>query len=159
MDLSILLDGKRLNIRTSVIIQRGDEWLMHYGIHDSFITTVGGRIKVFEDSKTALIRELKEELNLTVKAESLEFKTIVEGFFDYKDTPFHELLFVYYMQVNDELGEGEIFHQPNDKFVFKFYTKEELKREKVMPPILKAIILSESVPMHYISNELKIKKD
>lgn len=154
MDLSLLLNSHRLNIRTSAMIRRGDEWLMHHGINDSFITTVGGRIKLLEDSKSALIRELKEELDLVVSENDLQFQTMIEGFFDYNGTNYHELLFVYLLEIGDELGDGEIFAQPDDQFIFKFYSKEELLRESIKPHKLKSLMLEEEHDVHYIANLL-----
>ncbi|UTH13369.1 NUDIX hydrolase [Macrococcus equipercicus] len=154
MDLSLLLDSHKLNMRTSAIIRRGDEWLMHYGVNDEFITTVGGRIKLLEDSQSALIRELKEELNLTVSANELQFKTIIESFFDYRGTHYHELLFVYLLEVGDELGEGEIFAQPDPHFVFKFYSAVELDQEIIKPQELKVLMLGKDNHGHYIADNL-----
>lgn len=155
MDLSLdTLQGK-LNIRTCVLIKRQHEWLLHQGKKESFATAIGGRIKFGEDSKHALVREIHEELNLNITVDELELITIVESFFEYNQTPFHEYLFVYQLDVGMRLGQDKQFIQPDPDFDYFFCDTTEINRLSIKPEILKTILLGQKVPCHYINDERK----
>ena len=58
----------------------------------------GGRLDMHEDSKTAIIRELKEELNIEI---GLTLKYILEMFLVFPKSKYHEIGF-YYLGMIDE---------------------------------------------------------
>ncbi|RXK17308.1 NUDIX domain-containing protein [Macrococcus sp. DPC7161] len=151
MDLTLLLDQQKLNIRTSVLIKRGDEWLIHQGKKEKFATSIGGRIKLLEDSRKALAREIEEELNIKVSKERLQFRTIVENFFSYNKQKYHELLFIYQLEITDELGFDKIVDQPDETFDFFFVNQEELKNIDMKPELLKDIMLGKVQEAHIIN--------
>ncbi len=66
-DLNLLIDGYRLNIRVGIIFKYHDKVLIEVRkdrVGNSVIP--GGRIKIGEHSSDALIREIKEELNINL---------------------------------------------------------------------------------------------
>ena len=58
-----------------------------------FFRSLGGGIEFGEDSKTALKREIKEEINAGIK--NLKLLKILENIFDYNGIHMHEIIFIY----------------------------------------------------------------
>lgn len=69
--------------------------LLHRAIHDTFWSLPGGRCEATEASDETLIREMQEEMGLTVNVERLLW--IVENFFTIDGRSWHELGLYYQM--------------------------------------------------------------
>ena len=63
MDLSILLDKVKLNIKVSVLLQTPNGYIFEKD-KNNFYFPIGGRIKLNEDSVEAAVREVKEEVDV-----------------------------------------------------------------------------------------------
>ncbi len=60
---------------------------------DWFCRPLGGAIEFGEDSRTALVREIEEELGAAV--ENIQLLGVLENLFVYEGQPGHEIVFVY----------------------------------------------------------------
>ena len=67
---------------------------------DVFYRSIGGGIEFLEDSKEALKREFKEELNVDIEVG--EFLGIVENIFTYNGKNAHELMLLYNVNIKDK---------------------------------------------------------
>ena len=65
-----------------------------------FYRSIGGGIEFLENSKDALKREFKEELNIEIKVG--EFLGISENIFTYNGKNAHELILFYDVEIRDE---------------------------------------------------------
>lgn len=105
-----------------------------------FCVLPGGRIEMGEDSREALIRELKEELNVEIEIQGI--KAITENFFDFDDKHYHELQYVYIAKILDksieEHTEPFIGTEKKDKFEWKNIS--DIADIKYKPAYLKAVI-------------------
>ena len=63
MDLSILLDKVKLNIKVSVLLNTSQGYIFEKD-KNNFYFPIGGRIKLNEDSVEAAVREVKEEVDV-----------------------------------------------------------------------------------------------
>lgn len=79
MDLTIDIEEYKLNIRVAGIIIHNNKVLLHKSINKEYYALVGGRVKIGEDSKSAVKRELEEELGKEVCIE--DFLGVIENFF------------------------------------------------------------------------------
>ena len=129
MDISILLNNTRVNIRTAVLIETEKGYIFEKDGLDRFYFVVGGRIKTNETSEEAVKREVKEELGIEI--EDIKLKAIVESFFELDNEAFHEIGFYYYHKVNG------IINLPENYYIF---SKEELKTKNIQPKIIQDII-------------------
>ena len=66
---------------------------------ETFYRSIGGGIEFLENSKDALKREFKEELNIDINVE--EFLGISENIFTYNGRNAHELILFYNVGIND----------------------------------------------------------
>lgn len=137
MDLTIPLENKILNIRSLVIVKNENGYIFEKH-RNGYCFGVGGRVKIGESSKTAAIREIKEELNVDIDIDNIKFVTVIENFFE----NIHEISFVYEYNhlIETEVSVG-----------FEFVKEEKIKDLDIRPEILKEIILNkERVSKSYI---------
>ena len=77
MDLTIDIEGYKLNIRAVGIIIHNNKVLFHKSTNREYYALIGGRVKIGEDSKSTVKRELEEELGKEVEVE--QFLGIIEN--------------------------------------------------------------------------------
>lgn len=105
-DLSLIVDDYYLNIRVGIIFKYHDKVLIEIRkdrVGNSVIP--GGRIKIGEDSSNAIVREIKEEMGITLNKEKLVYIKTLENFFIFENRNVHEIFFVYKYFVDEELYE------------------------------------------------------
>ena len=100
MDLSVVLNNQKLNIRACAIIIHDNKLLVHNNVNESHVALVGGRVKIGESSEQTLKREIMEEMGKEI--EILEYVSTIENFFEADDMPYHEIMFVYRVDFKNE---------------------------------------------------------
>ena len=103
-DMTVRVDDSVINLRVGAIITKGNQVLMVKNTRDDWYYSVGGRIKVGETSEQAIVREVREELGVSLEIERLGF--VHENYFygtlgDDVGRQIYELCFFYYMKVPD----------------------------------------------------------
>ena len=93
MDISTNIQNYLFNFRVCSLIIHNGRLLCHKTHSDNYYAIPGGRVKTGEDTKKAIIREIKEELGKDIHIQYLS--GVVENFFNLKGNKFHELLFIY----------------------------------------------------------------
>lgn len=85
------------------MVKRGNKILVSEGYDkikkETFYRSIGGGIEFLENSKEALKREFKEELNIDINVE--EFLGISENIFVYNGKNAHEIIFFYNVSINE----------------------------------------------------------
>ena len=107
MDLSVLLDNIKLNIKVSVLLETPNGYIFEKD-KNGFYFPIGGRIKLNEDSIKAAKREIKEEIGIDLA--NLLYKGIVENFFIYDNIQYHELIIVYQASLKENIDLPDCFH-------------------------------------------------
>lgn len=118
---------------------RSDEFLLFEG-YDSgdeytFYRPIGGGIEFGESSEEALVREFREEVDVTVT--DLRYLTTLERTFEFHNTPSHEIWFLYAVDL-EELWpyEQDAFtaYEPDldEEFPVRWLSREELQRGDVI---------------------------
>ena len=147
MDIKIKSEEGQFKFRVCGIVEKDQKFLVTRMQGNKFFCLPGGHVELGEDSQSAVLREMEEELGYKVELKKLAcvhqnlFKT-AEG------KPFHELGFYYLVTptiVN--LSTENHFRTENDKgkiitHEFRWVTKEELEQLDFRPNIIKKIILN-----------------
>jgi len=94
----------------------------------------GGHIEFGEKSEDALIRELNEELNISIK--HFSFIGVVENVFKEDDEIHHEVNLVFEVLTNKAEDKSR-----EDHIDFFFFDKKRFLKEKVLPPALKEAVI------------------
>ena len=106
---------------------------------------VGGGVEFQEQLYDAAKRELREEIG--IDGIDLEYCSYSENIFEYDGVPAHELVFHYFVRIDDEARENLPAHgteSDGEHFAIKWYSPVELQiiRESVVPPTIFDEIMS-----------------
>ncbi len=99
----------KFNYRVAAIIKDKDRLLFQKSTNNPYYSLIGGRVEFGEDSLTALVREIEEEIGVLLPKEEFKLVKVIENFFEYHldHKRFHELLFVYEIEAPKELIEKD----------------------------------------------------
>lgn len=102
-----------------VVVNKG-KILVSKALDGSFIRPPGGHIEYLENSKTAVIRETKEEIRSGVK--NLKLEKIIENLFYFKGKRGHDINFIYSGELtNKYLYKKEVVLGNESGVLKKFY--------------------------------------
>lgn len=135
-DLKIKFGDTILNIKVGVLLRYKDEFLVEFNANNNYGTVPGGKVKINEKSKDAIVRELQEELELNLDYDKLVFSKVIENFYNYMGTNYHEILFLYKYALLEEEYKFLINNLDNkdDKdSYFKFIRKRQLDDVVIFP--------------------------
>lgn len=135
-DISVMIGDTKFNYRVACLLEDNGRFLLHKSKKEDFWNLVGGRIKCTEDNQTAIKRELSEELGINLDCPKLIH--ILENYFIYDNKNYHELLFVFYVNVsNTPITKKQDFEAlDDDRFIYHWFDKTEIKNIKCLPQII-----------------------
>ncbi len=148
-------DGIKFNFRVAAIFKNGNKVLLQKNKKSGdYYSLIGGRVKFLEDTKKAMIREIKEEVGVNVKDDELSLLEVVENFFVYDNTKFHELLFVYKVD-NESINNKDNFYtlDKDKNSINKWYDIDEAKNFDIRPSFAKDWFADTKLN-HNVINEL-----
>lgn len=132
MDIYFRHENKCFNFRVSAVINKESKILLSH-INDTY-TLPGGRVKFGETTEKAIKRAILEEFN--VKAEVIKLLSINENFFEYGDDDYHELLFVYSCEINEEIDINEVNNNELMDDIYEFVSINEIMNLNLKPEFL-----------------------
>lgn len=136
-DISVNMNGYRINLRVAAIVTREADVLLCRFRGQDWWFLPGGRIKTNEDSHSALWRELTEEIG--VGFEVIRPAVIVENFFDLDGTHFHEICTIYEVEwISDEIHSKE----KSSSEIFEWIPRAKLCDVVLKPDFIKDSILN-----------------
>ena len=157
MDLTVVLDNKKLNIRACALIIHNNKLLVHNNVNESHVALVGGRVKIGESSEDTLKREIKEEMGK--ENEILEYVSTIENFFDADDMPYHEIMFVYKVDFKNDEDKKIIDSIKNiegeDELRYDWIDLDKIEEYTLKPQILKSMIKNKNFSIHEINDDRK----
>lgn len=92
------MTAHQIQLRAAAVMRHEGFVLLHRRTNDAFWALPGGRIEAGEDARSALVREIHEELSETVDCG--ELLHVVENFFSHAGRPHHEIGFYFRAQFN-----------------------------------------------------------
>lgn len=155
LDLSTMLGDIKLNVRVGAILEYDNKILVEKNKTVDFGVIAGGRVKTLESGIETIIRETKEELGIDLSNENFELISFIENFFNFDNKTYHELYFVYKVELSSDYGIKDGYeNMDNNDSNFYWYTKEEFNHQNILPAILKEIVYNKKFK-HYVVNDLK----
>lgn len=134
VDLTILTEEGRLNLRVAGVILDGNKILVEQGDGCPFAVCPGGRINFNETAENAIVREIYEELGVRSQVERLLF--IHQNFFDTDGLRNHELCFFFLL--NSSLrADGVTLKGRDNKSAYRWVAFDELQNVFFYPLFLK----------------------
>ena len=143
MDVKIDSNEGKFKFRVCGILKVKDRYLTVKIQDNDFYCLPGGHVELGEDTDSAVLREMREELGYEVKIEKLV--SIIQNFFNTKDGKmFHELGYYYIVEPKniEDVNQSDYIVTENDKgkmvkLEFKWFTLEEIKSARFLPEVLK----------------------
>ncbi len=156
MDLSVNIENIKFNYRSGLLINRGNRILVEVNPEIDFVTIPGGRIKTLESSISGLQREIKEEMCIDILEDEVIMKCLIENFFEYDNTPFHELYILYKINVedNDSRFTDNMINHDSKNHYYKWIDKSSFKEVNLLPKQIK-YLKDDDTFEHIIVNDLK----
>lgn len=147
MDIAFPTEQGKFNYRVAGVWIENGHVLLHKDSNDTNWSLPGGRVKMTEESKVALKREFKEELNLDIKVHRMYW--VIENFFTYKDTDFHEIGFYYGISSNHPIivDQYDAFYGTEGKrLIYQWLPIKRLNEIALDPHCLSAPL--QEIPEH-----------
>lgn len=154
-DLSIIIDGVKFNFRVGLLVKMKKQVLVECNQDYGFVVLPGGRVKTLESSEDALIREINEEMKIDLTNYNLEFIGADENFFELDNIKYHELYFIYKIEIdenNEDFKDGMINYDSKVNY-YKWVDILDLKEVNLLPKSLINIIDSNGIH-HNIQKDL-----
>lgn len=154
-DLSIIIDGVKFNFRVGLLVKMKKQVLVECNQDYDFVVLPGGRVKTLESSEDALIREINEEMKIDLTNYNLEFIGTDENFFELDNIKYHELYFIYKIEIdenNKDFKDGMINYDSKVNY-YKWVDILDLKEVNLFPKSLINIIDSNGIH-HSIQKDL-----
>lgn len=135
MDLSLMVGNVKFNYRAGLLITKNNKVLVECNPDYDFVTIPGGRVKTKESSIDALIRELEEEMHITISKEEVRFKSVIENFFELDNKDYHELFFLYKLNVEekDDRFMEDMINYDSEKSYYKWVDRDKLDEVNLLP--------------------------
>lgn len=137
-DLSIIIDNVKFNYRVGLLVKKNDDVLVECNPNYDFVVLPGGRVKTLESSEDALIREINEEMKIDLTNYKLNFICVDENFFELDNVKYHELYFVYRIEINEnntDFKENMINYDSKINY-YKWVNINDLKKVNLLPTSL-----------------------
>lgn len=126
------------NFRVALIAINHNRILLQKAAQDSFWSLIGGRVRLNEDTKSAIIREVWEETGIVVSKDDLKLIKIIENFFNYNDIKFHEILYIYKVDGNAAFNNSDEFKTlDKNNVINKWINIDKLDSIDLRPEIVK----------------------
>lgn len=159
MDLKIKTETQEFHGRTCGIIKQDNYFLIMRVNKTDYYHIPGGHIEIGEDSKMAVIREIKEEIGCDVKTAKLF--AIQENFWERKGKECHGIEFYYIIEPNTKLSINDYERVENDKgeeklLEFKWVRDDELTNVDLRPANIKNLLITgeyNNTLMHLIERD------
>ena len=139
-DISYLNEEENIkfNFRVAVIAYNNNKILLQRNNKDPFYSLIGGRVQLGESSLAAVKREVLEEVGIEIKDEEVKLINMVENFFRYNNTQFHELLYIYRLE-NEDINSMDNFKTLDKADSFnEWFSVQEIDKLDVRPELIKS---------------------
>lgn len=152
MDATFNAGDSLFNYRVAGILIENNHVLIHKQVDDEHWALPGGRVKVLEDSQTSIVREIMEELGMTVNVDKLLW--ITENFFTMGKSKVHEVGLYYSLTRHDESVEystESFYGEEGKRLIYQWVPIDELKTLHLYPQFLRTSLQNlPEAPVHLI---------
>lgn len=150
MDITFTKDKKRFKYRTSALIIENNHILLQN--FNDYWTPPGGKVQMLEDSKTALKREIFEELSTEIDIEQSTF--FIEQTYHLQEKSFHELGVYYFChsKLLWDRGTNIIGCENGEVMEYRWFPLNEIEKINLQPAVLKDKLLGENKIFEHIIN-------
>lgn len=138
MDISFIIGEEKFNYRVCTVILKDGEILAMRDERSPYYYLPGGRVHLGERAEDAVIRELREELNIT--PEVVHPLWLCQSFFkeDVNGLHYHEIC-IYFLT---DISQCDLLDKRTNKNTFEWLKFEQLQNEYIYPLFIKKEIFN-----------------
>lgn len=146
MDIVLKTENGRFNYRACAIILNNNKILAMTDENAPYYYLIGGKVELHETAENAVLRELKEEMN--VDAEIVRPLWVCQNFFTEKVNKdrYHELCFYFLVDISKtvilEKGNKFVLREGKHTLTFEWLNLSELNEKNLVPEFIKKEILN-----------------
>lgn len=150
MDITFTHDNMRFKYRASALIIENDHILLQN--FNDYWTPPGGKVQMLEDSKTALKREVLEELCTDIDV--VQCAIFIEQTYHLQERSFHELGVYYFCHSKSlwDRGMSIVGNENGEDLEYRWFPINEIDKINIQPAILKEKLLDENKDFEHIIN-------
>ena len=152
MNLDFRNNNYRFNARASVIIFNADKTkILLFKVEDGrdYYMLPGGRIEIFEDSKSAIAREVREELGYEL---DFDLCSVQENFITKENQKIMQYCFCYKATYKNEIKDNIFKCKDNDNQQFYWVDINEISKYKIYPESTYKLLDSDKIK-HFIEKK------
>lgn len=152
MNLDFKNNNYRFNARASVIIFNADKTkILLFRVEDGrdYYMLPGGRIEIFEDSKSAIAREVREELGYEL---DFDLCSVQENFITKDNQKIMQYCFCYKATYKNEIKDNIFKCKDNDNQQFYWVDINEISKYKIYPESTYKLLDSNKIK-HFIEKK------
>lgn len=150
MDITFTKEKMRFKYRTSALIINNNHILLQN--ITEYWTPPGGKVQMLEDSRTALKREIFEELSTDIEIE--QSAIFIEQTYHSQEKSFHELNVYYFCHSKSlwDRGTSIIGCENGVDMEYRWFPIIEIEKINLQPAVLKDKMLGENKIFEHIIN-------
>ena len=157
MDLTIDIEDYKLNVRAAGLMIHNNKLLVHRNINSDHYAAIGGRVAIGENSEETIKREIEEELGKGIEIE--DYVATVENFFEMKGSKYHEILFLYKIEFENEEDKKIEYTLKNlegkDYLQYEWLEIDKIDQYNLVPGIIKDILKKDIFSnLHLINDDI-----
>jgi len=161
MDVKIKSDDCNFKMRVAGCLIKDDKLLTVKIGDNGFYCLPGGHVQLGESSNESIIREFREEVNVTCK--NTKLISIIENFFFNKEKKkIHEICYFYLIEPEENIETKDYEYIENDagelkKLSFKWVDLDDLRNANFRPVILKDKLEKRNYNFEHIIYDIETK--
>ena len=160
MDLTLDVEGYKLNIRAGGVIIHNNKVLTHKSTNKNHYALPGGRVAIGENSEKTIKREIKEELGKDIEIN--DYIATIENFFEMDNKKYHEIYFLYKIEFENEEDkkiESTLQNiEGKEDLHYEWLDLEKIDEYNILPVCLKDILKTKKFPVHLINDDNELAK-
>ncbi len=155
MDITLVENDNKFFYRVSAIILNEDlSKILLFRVKDKDLyMLLGGKVKMLEESKKAIIREIKEELGY--ENIDFDFLGISEEFVNAKGYNNHQLNIIYKGIYKDNIKENVFCGLEGDWALYEWIDINDINKYNVFPVNIKEMLKNLNINYHIVENLLE----
>lgn len=140
-NVSLYIDNVKLNFRVAIIPYHDGKAMLEKIDRNDFFILLGGRVQIGEDTKSAIVREMEEEIGAVVDEEKLELVYVCENFFIFDEKKVHELIFIYKYDIGNFNNYKDFHPKKYDDITIQWKDISSFPHLSIKPKIVKSFTL------------------
>ena len=155
MDITFKMENHTLNVRSAAIIIHNNKVLLHKNVNEDYYALLGGRTQLGESSIETVKREVMEELGKEIEVTG--HCCTIENFFNFRDSEYHEIMFVHFAEFinEDDKKIEETLKNVEGKecLEYRWIDLDKINEYKIKPVKMKEVLSNGKFPVHVINDD------